>query len=187
MAGIAKAAATIKRFGTIIKDAIATWKISKKVAEGVKRVHDIPGIRRALDRVKNIVRKDKDGNPLPKRGTIDETAKQFSPEERRIADLLADEGQDVRAVPEGSARTPDAMVDGKPVEFKSLDDGASNATVKNALDSAKGQADNAIIDGRGSGLSQEEAQRGLARFLGANPGRMTSIRIVGDGWEIVWP
>jgi hypothetical protein len=187
VAGIAKAAATIKRFGTIIKDAIKTWKITKKVGEGVKRVHDIPGVRKSLERLKNMGRKDKDGNPLPERGTIDETAKTFSPEERKIADLLADEGRDVRGVPEGNGRTPDAMVDGKPVEFKTLDEGASNATVKNALDSAKGQADNAIIDGRGSGLTQDEAQRGLSRFLGANPGRMTSIRIVGDGWEIAWP
>ncbi|WP_367947004.1 hypothetical protein [Nocardia donostiensis] len=66
-------------------------------------------------------------------------------------------------------------------------DGASNNSVKNALNSAKGQADSAILDARGSGLTQQEAQRGLGRFLGANPDKMKSIRIVGDGWEIVWP
>ena len=47
-------------------------------------------------------------------------------------------------------------------------------------DVGKGLTDKAgaVIDGRASGISREEAQRGLDRFLVANPGRMTNIRIV---------
>ncbi|NKY35945.1 hypothetical protein HGA13_23135 [Nocardia speluncae] len=88
---------------------------------------------------------------------------------------------------EGTTRTPDALVNGTPTEFKTLNEGASNNTVKNALDSASGQAPNAIINAKHSGISQDEAQRGLNRFLGASPDTMTTVRIIGDGWEINWP
>lgn len=120
-------------------------------------------------------------------GCIDESAKVFSPEERRIAELLSDEGRTVQAVPESTVRTPDALVDGVPWEFKSLGPGATNATVRNRLNDAKGQARNALVDARGSGLTEAEARRGIARFVGANPGRMDAIRIVGDGFEVTWP
>ncbi|GAA2418704.1 CdiA C-terminal domain-containing protein [Mycolicibacterium llatzerense] len=195
-AATAKAAASIKKYAGIIRGFIETWKISKNIKSGVKKAHDVAGIRKRLERIKNLGRKGKgeepkpEPKPTPKRGKIDESAKPFSPEERKVADLLADEGKEVKALKEADSpgqRTPDALVDGKPTEFKSLSEGATNTTVKNALNSAKGQADNAVIDGRASGISKEEAQRGLDRFLGANPDRMTNIRIVGDGWEILWP
>ncbi|WP_433732069.1 hypothetical protein ACQP0C_08090 [Nocardia sp. CA-129566] len=129
------------------------------------------------------------GKPQSK-GKIDESEKQFDPNERKLADLLADEGKNVRAVKESTVpgeRTADSTVDGVPTEFKHMDPGATNATVKNALNSAQGQADHTIIDARGSGLTQEEAQRGVSRYLGASPDKMSEIRIVGDGWEINWP
>jgi transposase-like protein len=97
-------------------------------------------------------------------GIIDERAKQFTPEERRIADHLARPGAAVVAVAErygAQGRTPDAFVDGVQTEFKSLDPGANHRTVQAALNSAKGQADNAVIDARNSGLSEAEADRGL--------------------------
>ena len=59
----------------------------------------------------------------PTVGAIDESAKAFSPKERSIARYLAEEGHTVKAVPESAVegvRTPDALVDGKGVEFKSL-------------------------------------------------------------------
>jgi hypothetical protein len=65
--------------------------------------------------------------------------------------------------------------------------GASNGSVKNALNSAQGQADRAYIDARGSGLTESEAMRGLRRYLGASPDRMKFIRIVGDGFDVTWP
>jgi hypothetical protein len=189
VAGTAKAAQSITKYAKIIRDAIAVSKLAEKAGQGVKKVADVPGVRKMLERLKNIGKKERKPE-TPKRGRVDESAKPFSQEERKIADLLAGEGKEVTAVKESSVpgqRTADAVVDGKPTEFKSVADGATNTNVKNALDSAKGQADNAIVDGRGTGLTQEEAQRGLNRFLGANPDRMTSIRIVGDGWQISWP
>jgi hypothetical protein len=84
-------------------------------------------------------------------------------------------------------RKPDATVDGVWTEFKSLDPGASNKTVKAALTSAKGQARQAVIDGRGSGLDREEADRGMRRFLGTpHAGRLGAIRIIGDDFDLDW-
>ena len=78
-------------------------------------------------------------------------------------------------------------MDGVPTEFKTLNgNGASDCTVKNALNSAKRQAPDAIVDARACGISRETAQLGLIRFLGANPNSMQNIRIVGNGWEINW-
>ncbi|MGQ4515731.1 CdiA C-terminal domain-containing protein [Streptomyces sp. DW26H14] len=126
-----------------------------------------------------------------KEGGVDESAKQFNAKERRIADTLKDEGRNVKALKESSesgVRTPDAEVDGRPTEFKSLDEGATPNTVKNQLNSAKGQARDAIIDTRGSGLNEEGAREGLVKFLRNNPpDRMNQIRIIGDGYDITWP
>jgi hypothetical protein len=123
-------------------------------------------------------------------GVIDERAKSFSPSERRIADYLATPGSAVVAVSEmygREGRKPDACVDDIPVEFKSLDPGANDRTVKAALNSAKGQASHTVIDGRGSGLTQDDANRGLQRFLGTPWAyRLESVRIIGDGYDLQW-
>lgn len=123
-------------------------------------------------------------------GVIDERAKKFSPAERRIAEYLASEGPAVVAISEGygvHGRTPDAQVDAVSVEFKSLDPGASDRTVKAALNSAKGQARHAVIDARGSGLTEDEAQRGIRRFFGTPHGnRMDAVLIIGNNYSIDW-
>ena len=123
-------------------------------------------------------------------GVIDERAKKFSPAERRIAEYLASGGPAVVSVSEGygaCGRTPDARIDAVPVEFKSLDPGASDRTVKAALNSAKGQARHAVIDARGSGLAEDEAERGIRRFFGTPHGhRMDAVLIVGDNYCIDW-
>ena len=123
-------------------------------------------------------------------GSIDQSERTFSPQEQKIADTLNSEGKNVKALEEKNlpkVRTPDAEVDGVPTEFKSLRSGAGANTVNNRLADADGQAASAVIDARGSGLSESAARQGLARYLGAHPGRMTYIRIIGDGYNIEWP
>lgn len=124
------------------------------------------------------------------RGVVDERACRFQPRERRLADHLAGEGRTVVAVHDGygrEGRRPDAAVDGVEKEFKSLDAGASNRTVKAALTSAKGQARAAVIDGRDSGLERPDADLGVRRFLGSPYGdRLDAIRVVGDGYDLTW-
>ncbi|MFB7560716.1 CdiA C-terminal domain-containing protein [Streptomyces brevispora] len=124
-------------------------------------------------------------------GSIDETEKKFDPRERQVAELLKSEGRHVRAqveATEDGVRRADAFVDGVETEFKSLDPGASSGTVKNQLNKAKGQARHAIIDARGSGLSEEAAREGVGKFFRNNPpGRMDGIRVVGDNFNLTYP
>nr|WP_267964953.1 PrsW family glutamic-type intramembrane protease [Streptomyces fulvoviolaceus] len=124
-------------------------------------------------------------------GSIDESAKEFSPKERRIAETLQTEGRSVRALKESEVngqKTPDALVDGVRTEFKTLNPGAQPNVIKNTLNKAKRQARDAIIDARGSGLGESGAREGLEKFLRNNPpGRMNYIRVIGDGYNIVWP
>jgi hypothetical protein len=123
-------------------------------------------------------------------GVLDERASRFQPRERRLADFLASEGRSVVAIHDGygrEGRKPDAAVDGVWTEFKSLDQGASDTTVKAALTSAKGQARQAVIDGRESGLDRAEADKGMRRFLGTPyANRLDAIRIVGDDFDLNW-
>uniref|UniRef100_UPI003F494294 CdiA C-terminal domain-containing protein n=1 Tax=Pseudonocardia sp. CA-138482 TaxID=3240023 RepID=UPI003F494294 len=127
--------------------------------------------------------------PAPPRGTIDESAKKFSPEERRIAETLADEGKNVKALrEENDVRTPDTEVDGKRTEFKTLN-GKGDNTVKNTLDkSAKGggQARDIVLDARDVELTKDAAELGIARHVGNNPGRYDSIRVMGRDYDFTW-
>lgn len=63
VAGTAKAAQSITKFARIISEAVGAWKISKNIAKGVERVKDIAGLRQKLQRIKNLGRKDKPGEP----------------------------------------------------------------------------------------------------------------------------
>lgn len=62
-AGTAKAAHTITKFATTIRSAVGAWKISRRISEGVKKAHDIAGIRKRLERIKNLARKGKPEEP----------------------------------------------------------------------------------------------------------------------------
>jgi hypothetical protein len=122
------------------------------------------------------------------RGTVDETERQFSPEEKKIADMLADEGKNVTAVqPQPGQRTGDALVDGKPTEFKSAQPGATDATIRNEVNNSirkGGQARDIVIDARGSGLARDAAAKGLARARNITRGRIDSVRVIGDDYDI---
>lgn len=122
-------------------------------------------------------------------GAIDERARVFQPGERAIAEALATRGASVTALVEDHSlrqRQPDALVDGRVTEFKSVRPGATDATIKNQLLAAKGQAPNVVVDARGSGLDQEGAALGVRRFLGSPWGRdhYETILILGDGYVI---
>ncbi len=65
VAGTAKAAHTITKFAGIIRSAVGAWKISRRISEGVKKAHDIAGIRKRLERIKSLARKGKPEEPKP--------------------------------------------------------------------------------------------------------------------------
>ncbi len=121
-------------------------------------------------------------------GFIDESERAFLPEEKRIAEVLRDEGRNVKAkIAVGGKRTGDADVDGKMTEFKSLAFGATSATVRNSINNSirrGGQARDIVIDARNSGLTQAEAHRGLTRARKITRGKIDSVRIIGDDFDM---
>lgn len=122
-------------------------------------------------------------------GIIDQRSRVFQPAERAIAEALALRGATVTALAEDHSlrqRQPDALVDGRVTEFKSIRPGATDATIKNQLRAAQGQAPNVVIDARSSGLDENSASLGLRRFLGSPwaEGRYTTILILGDDYLI---
>lgn len=122
-------------------------------------------------------------------GSVDQRARVFQPAELAIARALAVRGAAVAALAEDHGlrqRQPDALVDGRVTEFKSLRYGATDATVRNQLRRAQGQAPNVVIDARGSGLDESSAALGLRRFLGSPwaKDRYASILVLGDDYVI---
>ncbi|MFN8496109.1 MAG: hypothetical protein U0350_51430 [Caldilineaceae bacterium] len=122
-------------------------------------------------------------------GKIDETERFFLPKEKRIAELLAREGKQVKSKKESTKkRTGDAEVDGIVTEFKTLDPPyANNASIKNTINDSirqQGRARHIIIDARGSGLTEGEAYRGLARARNITRGKLDIVRIIGDDFEL---
>lgn len=75
IAATAKAAQSITKFARIIAEAVGAWKITKNISKGVKRVHDIAGLRQKLQRFKNLGRKGKPEGPRVSPGVkrVDET------------------------------------------------------------------------------------------------------------------
>lgn len=59
VAATAKTAHTITKFAGIIRTAIAGWKISKNISNGVKKAQDVAAVRQRLQRIKNLGRKEK--------------------------------------------------------------------------------------------------------------------------------
>jgi Contact-dependent growth inhibition CdiA C-terminal domain len=119
-------------------------------------------------------------------GRVDESARPFTPDERRLAEKLAAEGRDVKAIPESNVseeRSADAEVDGVVTEFKSIQlktNPADSSTIRNILRDSKakgGQARTIIIDAEQSTLTLADAARGVARHLGTGSRYYESITI----------
>jgi len=109
----------------------------------------------------------------------------------RIDEYLKEQGRETRPNEQegmpGAGRQGDRYVDGVKTEYKTLDPGAGSNTVKNVVNNSirsGGQARNIIIDARGSGLSQEEAVRGINRAMGISGGKVDTIEIIGDGYHV---
>jgi hypothetical protein len=131
-----------------------------------------------------------------RRMTVDERSRRLSHEELAVATLLAGEGHLVRSLPEraGSGPVADLEVCGTPVEVKSflsLPDRAGRIprarSVCNKLLGARDQAPTAVLYAKGSGLREEAARAGVAEFAAkGQPGRISGVRVVGDGFDLTW-
>ncbi len=122
-------------------------------------------------------------------GIIDERERPFLKEEKVIAQYLVQHGARlIKARKEqGKGRQPDAEVDGVVTEFKLLKPGYGRKTVTNKVNESlrkQGQARYIIVDARGSGLTVAEAQYSLARVAGITRGKLDTLRILGDGFDV---
>lgn len=94
-------------------------------------------------------------------------------------------GHDMEVVPTGPGRTPDFKVDGVPTELKTLSgvarqtpDGLSSALADRIM-KARGQSTTIVVDARRQpGMTQEVAQRGINRAVGADNRTGGTIRSV---------
>ena len=151
----------------------------------------IPGVssivRRAREGLRKLFRSG-DNAPKPKGA-----AAFTDPKERAIAEHLERLGRKVEpnlmeGVP-GAGRQADAIVDGVRHEFKSLDPGATSATVRNSVDksvSGIGQAREIVMDVRETGLSLKEARRGAGRALGISREKLDGLTLLGDDYFFRW-
>lgn len=131
-------------------------------------------------------------------GSLDESARRLSHEELAVARLYVAEGHDVRSLAESrtGGRRADLSVCGAAVEVKSFLPAAergggapSSFSVCNKLADAAGQAGVAVIYGVGSGLTEQAARRGMARYLAdrREGPKLEAARIVGDGFDLSLP
>jgi hypothetical protein len=122
------------------------------------------------------------------RGTLTGDVDRLSPDERKIADRLTNNGNDVVAVPTGPNKTPDFLVNGKATELKTVkgikdtsEDGLSDGISSRILN-ARSQAPNIIIDAENQpGMTREAAVRAIARARDADKKlgeRIESIEIL---------
>jgi hypothetical protein len=123
-------------------------------------------------------------------GRLDESARRLSHQELAVAQLLVDEGHDVRSLAEGRqlGRTADLDVCGVPTEVKSLQIGATSWTLENQLHRAVGQGRHVVVDGRSSGLKRRWAERGVERFAGRGDwrGSIVAVRVIGEGYDLAY-
>lgn len=123
---------------------------------------------------------------------IIDSGRTLSADELSIATKLVAEGRVVRVVAESAERTADFLVDGVRTELKTVSQitskDVSGALSRRILEGA-GQGEHIIIDARKQvGLTSELALRAIRRAYGAvQAGRITLIRIIGDGFDIALP
>src|SRR5437870_1774634 len=121
---------TSERSPVTASDAFRNGRIGQ---HGEKQANARDAFRRKEgDATKPQEARERQGEKKP--GRIDESERQFDRKrELPIVQKLQSEGHDVKALTEGQERrkrSADAEVDGKKTEFKKLDPGATDGTVK---------------------------------------------------------
>jgi hypothetical protein len=129
-------------------------------------------------------------------GGLDESSRRLSHAEFGVASQLVSEGHQVYALAErrGRGRSADLLVCGTPVEVKSWLSRQERGgvvpgvrSVVNKLLQAEGQAAVVVLNGRGSGLTPDAAQAGLAAYTGyPHRANVAAVRVIGDGFDLAW-
>lgn len=122
-------------------------------------------------------------------GILNESHKQFRPNERPIADYLVEQGNDVSSRSEkdkvaGRGRKYDALVNGAPTEFKRPTEGDNIGDLLRDSADGAGQAPNVIFDVRGLPIDELSARREVAVARRHLHKRIHHVRIIGDGFDV---
>ncbi len=182
-AGAAKAAHTISKFARTIRSAVSAWKVSKRISTGVKKAHDIAGIRKRLERIKNLARKGKpeQPKPLPVKGNLRIEGAGFSTSERETAQELTDRGHDVvlRQANPAADRTSDLIVDGMPYDVYTPSTGSIDRLVGAIADKGtQVPGGGVVLDLRNSLLTPAQVGDLLPRVRGITD-KVTEIIVLG--------
>lgn len=121
-------------------------------------------------------------------GAVEERGRKFKAPERKIADYLAADGNDVAALPEpaGRGRKADAAVNGRPVEFKSPTTTGYRTTLNACREATRGgaQAPSVVIDVRGREATEAEARAGVDAARPRMKNRLDHVRVIGDTFDV---
>lgn len=128
---------------------------------------------------------------VPAEGAASRLAGFADANERAIAEYLESRGRKVTKRPGGAmageVHGGDAQVDGLPHEFRTLQAGASASTVVNMVNNCLRRGSKArriVIDSRGTGLRQAEAQAGAARALDASREGIDYVAVIGGDFFV---
>ena len=144
-----------------------------------------------------IFQSSDNGEQSSDRGKLTGNIDSLTDEERDFVERELDSGRDVDIIPTGPNRSPDFEIDGVRTELKTISnvknttgDGISGAIASRAMD-ARGQATTVTIDlSQQEGVTQEIAERGVARAFGADNkdgAKIEQIRVVGPDFDITIP
>jgi Contact-dependent growth inhibition CdiA C-terminal domain len=126
-------------------------------------------------------------HPPGQEGHFSERERRVSWEELTVARILVSEGHRVRALKDGPGhgKTADFDVCGIKTEVKTLEPGATSATLVNAIKRGRQQGEELIVNATSSGLQRHWAERGVERFAGLGElGKMERLRVIGAGFDI---
>jgi hypothetical protein len=129
------------------------------------------------------------GHPAGQEGTFSEKERRLSWEELTVARILVSEGHQVRARRErsGFGKTADFDVCGVATEVKTLEPGATSATLCNAVKRGREQGEVVIVNATNSGLPGHWAERGVERFASKGEfGKLEGLRILGAGYNLTY-
>lgn len=111
----------------------------------------------------------------------------FNAAEQKIAEKLTAEGHHVEHVyNDPSIASPDALVDGVPTEFMTLQPTSGPVALRRAIETAAGQASQIVVDTTGTSITEDEVVAVIRRVFGGHYGdRISSVRVFGDDFDLV--
>jgi hypothetical protein len=101
-------------------------------------------------------------------------------------------GSNIRPNPregvDGAGRQGDALIDGVPHEFKTLQPTSTAKTIENVVNKStkgEGQARAIVINARKTLMTAAEAREGALKALNSNRAKLDKLHVFGQDWEVI--